>query len=115
MVFVSKIDRTATIDRDDLPGDIRGAGEQKGHGLGDFIFTAACKPTNGLRGQIYVYQASTGALLGRISAPKAIAQNTGWIDLSHGLRARELGGTYYITQEDNLRAKVILHIWKPKG
>lgn len=82
---------------------------------GDFIFTAACKPTNGLRGQIYVYQASTGALLGRISAPKAIAQNTGWIDLSHGLRARELGGTYYITQEDNLRAKVILHIWKPKG
>jgi hypothetical protein len=80
---------------------------------GDYIFTAACKPTGGLRGQIYVYRTSDGSFVGRISAPKAIAQNTGWIDLSHGLRARESGGTYYITQEDNLRAKVILHIWKP--
>ena len=80
---------------------------------GEYVFTAACKPTAGLRGQIYVYRASDGGLVGRISAPKEIAQNTGWIDLSHGLRARELGGTYYITQEDNLRAKVILHTWKP--
>ena len=80
---------------------------------GDFIFTAACKPTAGLRGQIYVYRITDGSLVGRISAPKAIAQNTGWIDLSHGIRARELDGTYYITQEDNLRAKVILHTWKP--
>ena len=78
-------------------------------------FTAACKPTGGLRGQIYVYRTSDGGFVGRISAPKAIAQNTGWVDLSHGLRARESGGTYYITQEDNLRAKVILHIWKPTG
>ena len=80
---------------------------------GQYIFTAACKPTAGLRGQIYVYKISDGSLVGRISAPKGIAQNTGWIDLSHGLRARELNGTYYITQEDNLRAKVILHTWKP--
>lgn len=80
---------------------------------GDYVFTAACKPTGGLRGQIYVYRASDGGFVGRISAPKEIAQNTGWIDLSHGIRARELDGTYYITQEDNLRAKVILHIWKP--
>ncbi len=80
---------------------------------GDYVFTAACKPTGGLRGQIYVYRANDGGFVGRISAPKEIAQNTGWIDLSHGIRARELGGTYYITREDNLRAKVILHIWKP--
>jgi len=80
---------------------------------GDYIFTAACKPTVGFLGQIYVYRAGDGGFVGRISAPKEIAQNTGWIDLSHGIRARELGGTYYITQEDNLRAKVILYIWKP--
>lgn len=80
---------------------------------GDYIFTAACKPTAGLRGQIYVYKISDGSFVGRISAPTEIAQNTGWIDLSHGVRVRELNGTYYITQEDNLRAKVILHTWKP--
>ncbi len=80
---------------------------------GQYLFTAACKPIHGMRGQIYVYRASDGSFVGRISAPKAIAQNTGWIDLSHGIRARELGGVYYIAQEDNLHAKVILHIWKP--
>lgn len=80
---------------------------------GDYLFTAACKPTAGLRGQIYVYRVKNGSFVGRISAPKEIAQNTGWIDLSHGLRARVDQGTYYLTQEDNLRAKVILHIWKP--
>jgi hypothetical protein len=80
---------------------------------GDYLFTAACKPTHGLRGQIYVYRANDGQFVGRISAPKAIAQNTGWIDLSHGLRVREREGTYYLAQEDNLRAKVILHTWTP--
>lgn len=80
---------------------------------GDYLFTAACKPTAGLRGQIFVHRASDGGFVGRISAPKAIAQNTGWVDLSHGLRAREQDGVYYITQEDNLRGKVILHTWRP--
>jgi len=76
---------------------------------GDYVFTAVCKPTVGLRGQIYVYRPGDEGFVGRISAPKEIAQITGWIDLSHGIRARELGGTWYVTQENNLRAKVILH------
>ncbi len=83
---------------------------------GDYLFTAACKPTAGLRGQIYVYRISDGGFVGRISAPQEIAENTGWIDLSHGLRARLLpDGRYCLTQEDNLRAKVIVHYWTPKG
>jgi len=83
---------------------------------GDYLFTAACKPTAGLRGQIYVYRISDGGFVGRISAPLEIAENTGWIDLSHGIRARLLpDGRYCLTQEDNLRAKVIIHYWTPKG
>ncbi|MCL4788913.1 MAG: hypothetical protein KJ070_19315 [Verrucomicrobia bacterium] len=82
---------------------------------GDYLFTAACKPTADLRGQIYVYRADSGAFVGRISAPREIAEQTGWIDLSHGLRARERDGVYYLAQEDNWHAKVILHIWKPEG
>jgi len=82
---------------------------------GDYIFTAACKPTAGLRGQICVYSIKDGSFVGRISAPQEIAEQTGWIDLSHGLRARECNGVYYLTQEDNWHAKVIIHIWKPRG
>mgnify|MGYP005839903129 FL=1 len=82
---------------------------------GEYLFTAACKPTAGLRGQIYVYRVKDGTFVGRISAPREIAEQTGWVDLSHGLRARLLpDGRYAITQEDNWHAKVIVHLWKPK-
>ena len=81
---------------------------------GDYIFTAACKPTAGLGGQIYVYRIMDGSFVGRISAPNEIAKQTGWVDLSHGLLARLMpDGRYCIAQEDNWHAKVILHLWTP--
>jgi len=83
---------------------------------GDYIFTAACKPTAGLRGQIYVYSVADGKLVGRISAPTEIAQQTGWVDLSQGILARNLpDGRYVICQEDKFHPKVVLHFWNPKG
>ncbi len=56
---------------------------------GDYIFAAACQPTAGLHGVIYVYSAKDGKLVGRISGAKEFTQRTGWVDLSHGLRARD--------------------------
>ena len=82
---------------------------------GDYLFTAACKPTASLGGQIYVYRITDGSFVGRISAPTEIAAQSGWVDLSHGLLARLLpDGRYAIAQEDNWHAKVIVHLWKPQ-
>ena len=81
---------------------------------GDYIFAAACQPTAGLRGIIYVYSAADGKLVGRISGGKEYTQRTGWIDLSHGLRVRQLpDGRYCLTQEENFHGKVLVILWTP--
>ena len=81
---------------------------------GDYIFAAACQPTAGLRGVIYVYSAKDGKLVGRISGAKEFTQRTGWVDLSHGLRARKLpDGRYCLTQEENFHGKVLVILWTP--
>ena len=64
---------------------------------GDCIFAAACQPTAGFRGVIYVYSAKDEKLVGRISGAKEFTQRTGWVDLSLGLRARKLpDGRYWL-------------------
>ncbi len=81
---------------------------------GDYIFAAACQPTAGQRGIIYVYSAADGKLVGRISGGKEYTQRTGWIDLSHGLRVRLLpDGRYCLTQEENFHGKVLVILWTP--
>ena len=81
---------------------------------GDYIFAAACQPTAGLRGVIYVYSSKDGSLVGRISGGKEFTQRTGWVDLSHGLRARKLpDGRYCLTQEENFHGKVLVILWTP--
>ena len=81
---------------------------------GDYLFAAACQPTAGLRGVIYVYSAKDGKLVGRISGAKEFTQRTGWVDLSHGLRARKLpDGRYCLTQEENFHGKVLVILWTP--
>ena len=80
---------------------------------GDYIF-AACQPTAGLRGVIYVYSAKDGKLVGRISSGKEYIQWTGWVDLNHGLRARQLpDGRYCLMQEENFHGKVLVILWTP--
>ena len=81
---------------------------------GDYVFTAACLPSKGLRAQIYVYSARNGAFVGRITAPTEIADHAGWVDLIHGLRVRlDQDGVYLITQEENFHGKMLVHTWKP--
>ncbi len=81
---------------------------------GEYLFAAACQPTAGLRGVIYVYSAKDGKLVGRISGAKEFTQRTGWVDLSHGLRARQLpDGRYCLTQEENYHGKVLVILWMP--
>ncbi len=76
---------------------------------GEYIFTAACKPTAGVRGQIFVYRITDRSLLRLISAPRR----------SRRAPARSISAMAcapdYLTHGDNLRAKVIIHRWKPKG
>jgi hypothetical protein len=83
---------------------------------GDYVFAAACQPTAGLRGVIYVYSAADGKLVGRISGAKEFTQRAGWVDLSHGVRARKLpDGRYCLTQEENYHGKVLVILWTPRA
>ena len=67
-----------------------------------------------MRGIIYVYSAADGNFVGRISGTKEFTQRTGWVDLSHGLRARQLpDGRYCLTQEENFHGKVLVILWTP--
>ena len=79
----------------------------------DYIF-AACQPTAGLLGVVYVYSAKDEKLVGRISSGKEYTQRTGWVDLNNGLRARQLpDGRYCLTQEENFHGKVLVILWTP--
>lgn len=63
---------------------------------------------------IYVYNAKTGAPVGKLQPDAAVGSNSGWLDFPYAVRAyRRTNGEYLVFVEEDLDAKVILYRWKP--
>ena len=63
---------------------------------------------------IYVYDAKTGAPVGKLQPDATVGSNSGWLDFPYAVRAfRRTNGEYLIFVEEDLDAKVILYRWKP--
>jgi len=63
---------------------------------------------------IYVYNARTGASVGKLQPDATVGSNSGWLDFPYAVRAfRRANGEYLIFAEEDLDAKIILYRWKP--
>lgn len=63
---------------------------------------------------IYVYNAQTGAAVGKLQPDATVGSHSGWLDFPYAVRAfRRSNGEYLIFAEEDLDAKVILYRWKP--
>ena len=63
---------------------------------------------------IYVYNAKTGAPVGKLQPDATVGANSGWLDFPYAVRAfRRNNGEYLIFAEEDLDAKIILYRWKP--
>ena len=63
---------------------------------------------------IYVYNAKTGASVGKLQPDATVGSNSGWLDFPYAVRAfRRNNGEYLVFVEEDLDAKVILYRWKP--
>jgi hypothetical protein len=81
---------------------------------GDYAFTAQVKPTRGIYGMLSVFALADGSALGQIWPGDAVGGFSGWVDITHGIRAhRRKDGEYLILVEEDFRGKNILYRWKP--
>ncbi|WP_017656212.1 hypothetical protein [Fortiea contorta] len=75
---------------------------------GDYLFAVTVKNP-----QVYVYNATTGALVKTIKPGPEVAGESGWVDIPHGVRAfRRSNGEYLVFVEEDWKAKVILYRFK---
>lgn len=77
---------------------------------GDYLFAGEGRePT-----AIYVYNAKTGASVGKLQPDAKVGSHSGWLDFPYAIRAFcRSNGEYLIFAEEDLDAKVILYRWKP--
>ena len=60
--------------------------------------------------QIYVYDASTGALVTKLAPGPEVAQESGWLDIPYALRAfQHRNGEFLVLVEEVWKAKVMLY------
>ncbi len=81
---------------------------------GDYLFTAAVKPTKGVSALVSVFSLKDGAPVGTMQPGPEVGGVCGWIDMSHGLRAlRCSDGEYRLLVEEDFRGKNLLYRWTP--
>lgn len=83
---------------------------------GRCIFTVFVKSSGGTPSIVTVLSASDGGIIGTMAPGPEVGGVSGWVDMTHGLRAflcRD--GTYEVVVEEDARAKNLVYLWKPKG
>jgi hypothetical protein len=83
---------------------------------GDYVFVVYSRgyPDDDLRwAHVRIFRLADGAYVGRLACERELGE-VGLVDLVESIRAvRTSGGEYYVFQEDDLKAKVVLYRWKP--
>ncbi len=98
----------------DMPTDDEGLHPKSFDVAGDYVFTVQCKPTQGKPAMVSVFQADTGKLLGVMVPGEEVGGNSGWVDITHGIRAfKRKNGEYLIIVEEDWRGKNLLYRWRP--
>lgn len=72
---------------------------------GDRVFAVSSKT-----GEVYVYNAATGAQVQKLKPGSEVSGETGWIDIPYGIRAfRRSNGEYLVFVQEDSKAKVIMY------
>ncbi|HLP89478.1 MAG TPA: hypothetical protein VK184_12910 [Nostocaceae cyanobacterium] len=72
---------------------------------GDYVFAITFKTA-----EVYVHNAATGKLVGKLKPGPEVGGESGWIDIPYGIRAfRRSNGEYLIFAEENWKGKVIVY------
>ena len=72
---------------------------------GDRVFAVDSR-----KAQVYMYSATTGAFMSKLTPGPEVAKESGWIDIPYGLRAyRRANGEYVVFVEEDWKAKVIMY------
>jgi hypothetical protein len=74
------------------------------------------KSSGGRPSIVAVFKADDGSTVGIMAPGPEVGGVSGWVDMSHGLRAfRCRDGSYTVVVEEDARAKNLVYRWKPKG
>lgn len=72
---------------------------------GDYVFAVTFKTA-----EVYVYKATTGELVKKMSPGKEVGEESGWVDIPYGIRAfRRANGQYLVFVEENWKGKVLVY------
>jgi hypothetical protein len=72
---------------------------------GDYVFAVTFKTA-----EVYVYKASTGELVKKMTPGAEVGKESGWVDIPYGIRAfRRANGEYLVFVEENWKGKVLVY------
>jgi hypothetical protein len=72
---------------------------------GDYVFAVTVKTA-----EVYVYKNDTGKFVRKFGPGPEVGEESGWVDIPHGIRAfRRRNGEYLLFVEENRNGKVIIY------
>ena len=72
---------------------------------GDYVFAVTVK-----KAEVYVYKVATGELVQKLKPGPEVGSESGWVDISYGIRAfRRSNGEYLVFVEEDAKGKVIMY------
>lgn len=72
---------------------------------GDYVFAVTVKTA-----EVYVYRNDTGKFVRKFGPGPEVGEESGWVDIPHGIRAfRRRNGEYLLFVEENRNGKVIIY------
>ena len=82
--------------------------------VGDYAFVVQVKTTQKRAAVVSVFSLDDGAFVGEMWPGKVVGGFSGWVDISHGIRAhKRRNGEYIILVEEDFRGKNIMYRWTP--
>ena len=97
-----------------LPQDDEGLTPKCVDVAGDHLFTVFVKSSGGKPSIVTVFRTSDGSAVGTMAPGPEVGNTSGWVDMTHGLRAfRRTDGSYVVVVEEDARAKNLVYGWTP--